>query len=65
MRVKTVSELPPLILVAVQLLFTFALWVRVEMLAEMARQAQVNAETAARWANALADDARPRTPTHQ
>lgn len=57
MKVKTLSELPRLIPVAIQLAFTFALWVRIEALAEIAKSAQVNAEIAAKWAQALAEDA--------
>ena len=60
MKVRTFTELPRLVLVSIQLAFTFALWVRIESLAEAARSAQVNAEIAAKWAQALAEDSRLR-----
>lgn len=37
-----------------------AIWARVEQVAIIAETAEKNAEQAARWANALADDARLR-----
>lgn len=60
MKAKTLAELPRLAIVAIQLAFTFALWLRIEWLAEAVKSAQVNAEIAAQWAQALAEDSRKR-----
>lgn len=62
MKPRTISEFPRLAIVALQFGLTFILWVRVEalaeMLAEISKSAKVNAEIAAKWAQALSEDAR-------